>query len=138
MRRDCKDQFRSRVHVAGRISMNILRFLNLLGKNDKLSITNITVLVMLVKIAFIQHITLTESAAFFITLLNYGHKRVTSAQYEKEASEDITNKINALQLEVNEKLNSFAETAAKVEKVSEDTKKVLSNVNLQGIFVKKG
>jgi predicted membrane protein len=52
-----------------------LLFLNLLDCNGNLSITNIAVIICLVKIATAAQFTGTEVGALIATLLNYAHKR---------------------------------------------------------------
>jgi hypothetical protein len=57
----------------------VLSFLNLLDDAGNLSITNIAVIVCLVKIAMAAQFTGTEVGALVATLLNYSHKRIVNA-----------------------------------------------------------
>lgn len=52
-----------------------LSFLNLLDSSGNLSITNIAVIICLVKMAMAAQFSGTEVGALTATLLNYGHKR---------------------------------------------------------------
>lgn len=55
--------------------MNPLKFLNLLDRAGKLSITNMAVYVLLVRMAAEPTLDWTVVAGLFATLINYGHKR---------------------------------------------------------------
>jgi hypothetical protein len=53
-----------------------LTFLNLLDHDCNLSITNVAVIICLVKIAMAAQFSGTEVGALVATLINYGHKRM--------------------------------------------------------------
>lgn len=57
--------------------MKLANFLNLLDSENRLSITNVSVLIVLGKLIFIPEPSLTEVGMFLITMLNYSHKRFT-------------------------------------------------------------
>lgn len=57
-------------------------FLRLIDENNQLSITNIAVYIVLVKIALVQDFNITDAGALFVCLLNYSGKK-----YLKHASE---------------------------------------------------
>ncbi len=59
--------------------MRLLNFLNLLDAEGKLSITNIAVVICLVKVAMAAQFTGLEVGGLVATLLNYGHKRMVNA-----------------------------------------------------------
>lgn len=83
--------------------MKALDFLNLLDYHKKLSITNVAVIIMVVKLAFIPTFNLTEVAAFFIAMLNYGHKRIQNNQIEtteKKSTESIIAEIDEIKSKV--------------------------------------
>jgi hypothetical protein len=56
-----------------------LTFLNLLDNSGNLSITNVAVIICLVKIAMASQFSGTEVGALVATLLNYSHKRFVNA-----------------------------------------------------------
>lgn len=56
----------------------ILNFLSLLDSENRLSITNITVFIVVGKLIFIPEPSLAEIGAFLVAMLNYSHKRYTS------------------------------------------------------------
>lgn len=57
----------------------VLTFLNLLDNSGNLSITNVAVIICLVKIAMASQFSGTEVGALVATLLNYSHKRFVNA-----------------------------------------------------------
>lgn len=57
----------------------LLTFLNLLDNSGNLSITNVAVIICLVKIAMASQFSGTEVGALVATLLNYSHKRFINA-----------------------------------------------------------
>lgn len=57
----------------------LLTFLNLLDNSGNLSITNVAVIICLVKIAMASQFSGTEVGALVATLLNYSHKRFVNA-----------------------------------------------------------
>lgn len=56
----------------------VLTFLNLLDNGGNLSITNVAVIICLVKIAMAAQFSGTEVGALVATLINYGHKRMVN------------------------------------------------------------
>ncbi len=56
-----------------------LRFLNLLDSDGNLSITNVCVIVCVVKIVVAPQFSVTEVGALMVSLCNYAHKRSTNA-----------------------------------------------------------
>lgn len=54
---------------------SFLSFLNLTDTSGNLSITNIAVIVCVVKIALAPQFSITEVGALLVSLLNYAHKR---------------------------------------------------------------
>lgn len=53
----------------------VLSFLNLLDFEGKLSITNVAVIVVLIKLAISPSASITEAGLLLVTLANYAHKR---------------------------------------------------------------
>lgn len=86
----------------------ILKFLNLTDFRGNLSITNIAVIIMVTKLAFLQSFSLTEVSAFLIAMLSYSHKRYESARAENKVNrtstelfkkvEELQNKVSAIDL----------------------------------------
>ena len=65
---------------------NSLNFLHLLDDQNRLSITNIAVIILVVKVAAAP-LDWPTAAGLLCTLLNYGHKRVIDS---KTVIEDVT------------------------------------------------
>lgn len=126
----------------------LLKFLNLTDRANNLSITNIALIILLVKLAIMPTLALPDVAAFFIVLLNYGHKRMESNKAAKEeailtnsavldlkeelaSTKKAFDSFQANQAEELAKLNNLAATIAKQ---AEDTKKVISTQVVQQAF----
>lgn len=62
----------------------LANFLNLLDAQGKLSITNVAVIVCLLKLAFAPAASITEAGTLLVALANYAHKRHTNATPEPE------------------------------------------------------
>lgn len=62
----------------------LANFLNLLDAQGKLSITNVAVIVCLLKLAFAPAASITEAGTLLVALANYAHKRYTNATPEPE------------------------------------------------------
>jgi hypothetical protein len=84
----------------------VLKWANLLDKDGRLSITNVAVIIMVTKLAFLPTFTLTEVGAFVIAMLNYAHKRQKNCEHqEKQQKPDVfAQKIE----EIESKLSSLA------------------------------
>jgi len=52
-----------------------------------ISLTNVAMIVLVVKIAYMETLQLPEVAAFFFTLLNYSHKRSLNAKAWRQVNE---------------------------------------------------
>lgn len=59
--------------------LRLLKFLNLLDATGSLSLTNVAVIIAIVKMAS-SHSAPVDAGALFASLLNYAHKRYTNAQ----------------------------------------------------------
>ena len=59
-----------------------LTFLSLVGEDGALSITNIAVIVCVVKIAIAPTFSITEVGALMVSLLNYAHRRHVGSKDE--------------------------------------------------------
>lgn len=68
-----------------------LSFFNLLDRTGNLSITNLAVLIITIKLTTLQQFTLAETSAFLVAMLGYAHKRhVSSKQSHLEASDKLS------------------------------------------------
>ncbi len=111
------------------LSFALLRFFNLLDKGNKLSLTNLSLVIILAKIAT-SPFEYAGAAILLPILGSYMQKRYETNKAEKEAK--------ALESQAN------ADLAAKIDKVQADheevvkalaeTKKLLSNTNLAAGF----
>lgn len=78
---------------------SILNFLNVLDSEGKLSITNLAVIIVLVKLVIAPTASITEAGALLVALANYAHKRFTNNNSIPEPSninDEITNQIRQL------------------------------------------
>lgn len=88
-----------------------LRFLNLLDKDSNLSISNIAVLIMLFKLALTPSLSLVDAGMLLITLMNYAHKRHSSAKSITQSNEFESN-IKSKLLEFESKLTDTESNVA--------------------------
>lgn len=65
--------------------MNILAFLRLTDENNQLSLTNISLMVVVVKIALTPQASLPDLGALLLGLANYAHKKVLASKEIPEA-----------------------------------------------------
>jgi hypothetical protein len=84
------------------ILKSILKFLNVLDANENLSITNLAVIVALVKLAIAPTASITEAGTLLIALANYGHKRFVSSQDVEVPEDTVTPKVEAIQSKLEE------------------------------------
>lgn len=82
----------------------ILKFLNLLDHEGGLSITNLAVIVVLIKLAVAPAATLTEAGALLISLGNYMHKRSVNkdSATQPEEPDTITPQVEEMQTKLDE------------------------------------
>lgn len=109
--------------------------LNLLERGGhKLSLTNLMVMVCIVKVALAPQVSIPEIGALFLSVLNYGHKRyengkAAKAELERQAKRDdehsvqIKNQAAAIQ--------SMQEELHKQAKITEEAKQVLASVKMK-------
>lgn len=95
--------------------MSFLTFLNLIDENKKLSITNIAVIIILIKLITVPAISITEVGTLFLALVNYSAKKIINNQKQ--------NAVNPLQ----EQVSSFEE------KLSDITSQVSALAIKQGL-----
>lgn len=106
-----------------------LRFFSLVDREGNLSISNVAVIVIVTRIA-IAPFDWATAAALLVSLLNYSHKRYETNKYEANI-EPVSAEPSSLQLEVDQLKSSFES----VNKLAEDTKKLLSQSNLASAFI---
>ena len=78
----------------------VVNFLNLTDAAGKLSITNLAVLICLVKLAISPSASITEAGALLAALVNYGHKRAINATPEPADTSAIDSKVEEIQATV--------------------------------------
>ena len=77
-----------------------LSFLNLLDAEGRLSITNLAVVITLVKLAISPAASLTEAGMLLCTLTNYAHKRVVTAQAQEVPEDTVTPQVDEMQKKI--------------------------------------
>ena len=87
--------------------MKILQYLNLLDSEGRLSITNLSVIVVLIKLAIISNPSIAETGALFATLLSYAHKRHVNANSTEETEASTTEAINKTLSELEARVSSL-------------------------------
>lgn len=113
---------------------SVLRFLNLVDRSCNLSITNIALIVLITKLALAPQFSIPEVAAFFMALLNYGHKR-------HESNKAIANEVPeviptpAIDLSpIQQEIANLKANQESVNRLAEETKKLLSQSSLAAAF----
>lgn len=92
--------------------ISFLNFFNLLDSQNRLSITNVAVLIILGKMILAPSVSLTEVGALLISFINYGHKRFTNAQQPTESPLD--GDVNALKEKMSEVSSQISTLSLKV------------------------
>ncbi len=120
----------------------ILKFFNLVDRGGDLSITNIALIILLTKLAIMPTLALPDVAAFFVVLLNYGHKRLESNKAIKEQAilanktiEDLAKELEEVKQSTHDELAKLKDLNVLVAKQAEDTKKVISTQVVQQAFI---
>ena len=109
-----------------------------MDRSNNLSITNIALIILLIKLALMPTLALPDVAAFFIVLLNYGHKRMEAnkaAKEEAKLTSQLSVSMDEKVKEVTAELEKIKEIQAVVTKQAEETKKFISTSNLTNAFV---
>jgi hypothetical protein len=90
--------------------INLLNFFSLLdSEGQHLSITNLTIYVVIVKIASTHNVSLPDCSALFFALLNVAHRRHIDYQQAKQNTQEDNNLSNQLQ-EIKTKLIDYDKT----------------------------
>jgi len=115
--------------------LKLLKFCNLTDKDNNLSISNIAVIVVIIKIALAATLDWATAATLLMALLNYGHKRETTIKAIKEAKkDDALSDLTSSLKNVAAKVEKYENTIVTVAKQAEETKKQLSQLNLGNAF----
>lgn len=81
---------------------SVLKFLNILDTNENLSITNLAVIIALIKLSLAPTASITEAGTLLIALANYGHKRFVNAQEVEVPEDTISPKVEAIQAKLDD------------------------------------
>lgn len=95
------------------MAKKIAEFLNLLDSQGRLSITNLAVLITLIKLAISPSASITEAGALLVALGNYAHKRFT-VNNTVEPEDHITPQIQATQKQIDDIVSQVASLSMKV------------------------
>src|SRR5688572_26794815 len=119
--------------------MRVLTFLRLVDENGNLSLTNIAVIVSLVKLAMTPTVSMTDTGALLVSVLNYAYKRFSQApdadddgipdavEANTKAIEDLSSKLDMSLRRVDGNVNALD---GKVIKITEQ----ISKANLVAAF----
>jgi hypothetical protein len=94
-----------------------LKFLNLLDKDSNLSISNIAVIIVLVKLAFTPSLSLIDAGTLLVTLMNYAHKRHSGSKQVQQSSEfeqSIKDKLTEFESKLSDNESNVAAAMLKV------------------------
>lgn len=79
-------------------SKQLANFLNLLDAQGKLSITNVAVIVCLLKLALAPAASITEAGTLLVALANYAHKRIiNNTPAAPEADPELQKQLDEMQ-----------------------------------------
>ena len=92
---------------------SFLNFFSILDNEGNLSISNLAVIVVLVKLAIAPTASLTEAGALLVTLANYAHKRIVNQQATNTPEE-----VNPLKPQVDEMQTKLEEMSSQVSALS--------------------
>lgn len=84
----------------------VMKYLNLLDSSGNLSITNLAVLITLVRLAISPSASITEAGSLLVALASYSHKRYITAK-SKDQVIDIQDQINQALAETTSKLSEL-------------------------------
>lgn len=102
----------------------VLRFLSLLDRQGNISATNATLFVLTVKLAIAPQFSIPEIAAFFMALVNYGHKRHAAS---KAAKDETTQQVATQQAAIDtlvEELSTVKSSVGDLKAIQEEVKKI--------------
>lgn len=118
-----------------------LSFLSLLDKDGKLSITNIAVVICVTKIAYVADPSIVDTGALLITLMNYSHKRLESNKASSKTKQDefigiqdTLAKVVEVQNKITQDMIEIKAGSDKLQTVTDQAQKLVSNSNLAAAF----
>lgn len=79
-----------------------LSFLNVLDSEGKLSITNIAVIIVLVKLAIAPTVSITEAGTLLVALSNYAYKRFTNQKTDIPEADPLRPEVDAISAKIEE------------------------------------
>jgi hypothetical protein len=91
-----------------------LSFLNLLDRSKKLSLTNLALYVLIVKIALVPQLSVADGAVLFLGILNYMHKRFEANKSSKIEATEQSEVVAKLRKEMEEQLSVVRDEIGKV------------------------
>lgn len=139
-----EDKDKISVDTLFNVAKNVLKFFNLLDRGNKLSITNVAVIVCVTKMAIAPQVTIVDAGMLLISLLNYSHKRSESNKAAmKDQQDDLASfkeavtKVVEVQNTITQDMVNVKQVAETISKQAEETKSVLSKLNLGQAFSRK-
>lgn len=115
----------------------ILKFLNLLDRENNLSLTNLSMLIMLIKVA-VSPFDYAGAAILLPILGSYMQKRYESNKANKESKKALEQENVQAELDsIKEQLATHKELSETITKQSEELKKIISTSNLTNAFAPK-
>ncbi len=119
-----------------------LKFLNMLeARYNKISLSNLAVIVCIVKVAIAPAASIVDLSALLLALLNYGHKRYESNKSAANTSEasvaelrTAMERVVGVQNNLTTDIATFKRTFDDVAKTAEESKKLLSTSTLASAF----
>lgn len=99
----------------------VLRFFNLIDRSNDLSITNIILITVVIRLVIAPVFSLEECGVLMLALLNYAHKRHEAAKVDRSMFQSM----NVIKAEV----ESFKKELAEVKAVSEEAKDKVSKLS---------
>lgn len=113
--------------------MKFLNFLNLTSYDKKLSITNLALYTILVKVA-ISPLDWSSALTLFCVCLNYSHKR----HVDSKLTTNLVNENSETISQLKEEVGQIKAAHESVEKLATEAKKLMSNQNLSNGFQRRG
>lgn len=119
--------------------MKILKWLNLLDKQNHLSLTNFALFLCFVRLSIPKDLSLADAAIFLVAVASYTYKRFSDNKMQtlqntlkKEISElhHLNDQNQSAIVNVENQLALFKVTQEQIKKSAEDIQKVISTKNL--------
>lgn len=94
-----------------------LKFLNLIDREGNLSISNIAVIIVLVKLTLSPVLSIVDAGMLLVTLMNYAHKRHSvskSIKIDDNYKNEITTQISELSKKISDNESNVAAAMLRV------------------------